>query len=110
MQIISRKRMGQIRKTYVTLVIIIVAIFSMGNTDSMNDRYKFNDQIQAELKRSYERNRRPSPSGGPRAMRHARNRYRNCCTKPILPKTIYREPVHVPPNQHQRFYGGIPRG
>jgi len=90
-------------------ILIATSIFLLGNTESLDDRYKFNDLIQAELQRSYERNRRPNPSGGPRAMRHARNRYRNCCTRPIYPKTIYREPIYVPPNQHQRFYGGLPR-
>ena len=96
-----------VRKNIWLLIISVSAFFLMGM--SMEERRAFNDRIQEELRRSYEVNRKPNPAGGPRAMRHARNRYRNCCTNPIYPKTIYREPVHVPPNQHQRFYGGLPR-
>ena len=67
-------------------------------------------KIDAIIASIVEINKKPSPAGSPRAARIARNRYQNCCTKPIYPKTIFRHPVRPPHrNSHARFYGGIPR-
>ena len=67
-------------------------------------------KIDAIIASIVEINKKPSPTGSPRAARIARNRYRNCCSRPIYPKTIYREKGIKRPGSHQRFYGGIPRG
>ena len=106
MQNISGKRMGQNRKTSVTLVIIVVAIFTMG----MEDPRKLNDEIQKHLRQTVEINRQPKPHVlNRRAARMQRNRYHY--NYPVGPKTIYREQVFPPqPGSHRRWYGGVPRG
>ena len=65
-----------------------------------------NEKIQQIIVQTSKLNKKPSPTGSPRAARVARNRYQNLLD-PIYPKTIFRE--IIPTQKSKRFSGGIPR-
>ena len=85
------------------------AVVLMGMSDL--ERREEQKRIQEMVNRTVKAQIQPSPKGSPRINRILRNAYTNCCTDPLYPKTIYREPIRPPfPTGHKRFYGGIPRG
>lgn len=65
-----------------------------------------NEKIQQIIEQSSKLNKKPSPTGSPRAARIAKNRYQNS-NPPYFPKTIYREALPI--QRSTRFYGGVPR-
>ena len=91
------------------LIIILSAFVLMGMSDA--DRRTEQNRIEEMIAFSLKAQQQPSPKGSPRINRILKNAYTNCCTNPLYPKTIYREPIRPPfPTGHKRFYGGIPRG
>ena len=87
---------------------ILSAFVLMGMSDA--ERRAEQKRIEEMVNRTVIAQTQPSPKGSPRINRILRNAYTNCCTNPLYPKTIYREPIRPPfPTGHKRFYGGIPR-
>ena len=91
------------------LLFILSAFILMGMSDA--ERREEQRRIQEMVSRTVKAQTQPSPKGSPRINRILKNAYTNCCTNPLYPKSIFREPIRPPfPTGHRRFYGGIPRG
>ena len=89
---------------------LLLSFFLMGYKDpyaeSDAEVYAEQQRIKEYIKLAQDRNKKPSPTGSPRAARAAKNRYQNQLD-PVYPKTIY--PEFLPTGNYKRFYGGIPR-
>jgi len=91
------------------ILFILSAFVLMGMSDA--ERREEQRRIQEMVSRTVKAQTQPSPKGSPRINRILKNAYTNCCTNPLYPKSIFREPIRPPfPTGHRRFYGGIPRG
>ncbi len=97
------------KKAILILTMVLLANVSHGR--DLSEERALQQRIKDVINRVVDINKKPSPSGSPRAARIARNSYRNCCSEPRVPRTIWREPNRPPfPTGHKRFFNGIPSG
>ena len=96
------------KKNILILAMVLLANVSHGR--DLSEERALQQKIKDVINRVVDIQKWPDPNLNPKAARVVRNSYRNQ-SKPIYPKTIYREPIRPPfPTGHKRFYGGIPRG
>ncbi len=93
------------------LILAMVLLVSISHGRDLTQERALQQKIKDAIGKTVDIRKWPSPTMNPRAARIARNSYRNCCTEPRVPRTIWREPIRPPfPSGHKSFFGGIPRG